>query len=93
MWTLIEFIVLTAIIFVLVVEFFIPLLTNKPLFGSFRKKKVIKKHSPVALDKKINIAKEKVHEVKKVIKTVQDEASENFNSAEKLKDESDNLLL
>ena len=92
MWTLIEFIVLTAIIFVLVVEFFIPLLTNKPLFGTFRRKKKVKKPSPASLDKKINIVKEKVEEVKKVVRTVQDEATENFNSAEKLKDDSDNLL-
>jgi hypothetical protein len=92
MWTLIEFIFLTAIILVLVVEFFIPLLTNKPLFGTFRRRKTIKKSSPASLDKKINMAKEKVQEVKNVVRNVQDEATENFNSAEKLKDDSDNLL-
>ncbi len=92
MWTLIEFIALTAVLLVLVVEFFIPLLTNKPLFGTFRRKKSVKKPSPSSLDKKISIVKEKVEEVKKDVRSVQDEASENFNSAEKLKDESDNLL-
>ncbi len=91
MWRTIELIVVLAIILVSITEFFLPILLNKPLFGSFRKlnakekKQIINKES---LDEKIAVAKDKVEEVKKT----QNEITEHFKSAEQLKDESDNLL-
>ncbi len=90
MWIVIEFIVIAAIILIFITEFLYPILTQKPLFGSFRKKTTPKEktNSGGPLDEKISDAKEKVKEIKKV----QDEIEENFKSAEELKNESDNLL-
>lgn len=87
MWALIELIVIIAIVLVFITEFFIPILTGKPLFGSFRKsKETIIDEGP--FDEKISKAKEKVDEVK----TVQSEVTEHFKTAEQLKEEADNLL-
>ena len=94
MWTIIELIVLAAIGLVFVTEFLIPILFNKPLFGSFRKIKKAasseakKSETNSPLKEKIVNAKGKVEEVKKV----QDEALENFKSARDLKKEADDLL-
>jgi hypothetical protein len=87
MWALLEIIVIIAIVLIFITEFFIPILTGKPLFGSFRKSKneTIDNDD---LDEKITKAKEKVDEVK----TVQTEVTEHFKTAEQLKEESDNLL-
>ncbi len=88
MWAVIELCIIAAIVLISITEFFIPLLFNKPLFGSFRKAKP--KAPPVdeSLTEKISKAKEKVEEVKEV----QEEVDENFNAAEELKEKSDNLL-
>ncbi len=89
MWTIIELIFLAAILLVSLTEFFIPLLTGKPFFGSFRKAKttkVIKDDRP--LNAKIDEAKEKVKDVK----DIQNAVTEHYKSAEQLKEESDNLL-
>lgn len=90
MWIVIEYIIIAAIILISITEFFYPLLTQKPLFGSFRRKTTTqeKHRTDGPLDEKLSQAKEKVKEVKKV----QDEVAENFKSAEELKNESDNLL-
>ena len=94
MWEILEIIVLAAIGLIAVTEFFIPIILNKPLFGSFRKVKIPDasttkgdpSHPP--LKEKISQAKEKVEEVKEV----QGEVTENFKSAKELKKESDDLL-
>lgn len=90
MWKIIEFIALAAIVLILITEFFYPILSGKPLFGSFRKSKTSspKISETESLNEKINTAKEKVEE----IKTVQNEVNTNFKTAEQLKDESDKLL-
>ena len=90
MWVIIEFIVIAAIVLIFITEFLYPLLTQKPLFGSFRKKASPEKktHSSGPLDEKIAEAKDKVKDVKKI----QDEVDEHFESAKDLKNESDDLL-
>ncbi len=87
MWTLLELIVLTAIVLVSVTEFFIPLILGKPLFGSFRKFKAYR-NTDISLVEKISKAKSKVYDVK----VIQMEVTKNYKSAEQLKEESDNLL-
>ncbi len=37
MWRVVELIVIIAFVLIFITEFFIPILTDKPLFGSFRK--------------------------------------------------------
>jgi len=93
MWGIVEFVVFGLIGLLSLTEFFIPLLLNKPFFGSFRKHKpVVKEEKPVVdatdLKGKMASAKEKVAEVKKV----QDEIADFHKSAEQLKNESDDLL-
>lgn len=96
MWAIAEELFLFLIALVFITEFVIPLLTDKPFFGSFRKTKpVVKKEEtkkpdadPNDLKEKIKDAKEKVAEVKKV----QDEVTEFHKSAEDLKKDSDNML-
>lgn len=91
MWLLLEYLVMAAIVLLSITEFFYPLLTNKPFFGSFRKRQpeVAKpKQAPSSLKEKVNKAKEKVQEVK----DIQQEIDKNFKSAEQLKEESDNLM-
>ena len=93
MWGIVEFVVFGLIGLLSLTEFFIPLLLNKPFFGSFHKHKpVVKEEKPVVdatdLKGKMASAKEKVAEVKKV----QDEIADFHKSAEQLKNESDDLL-
>jgi hypothetical protein len=85
MWTIIEFVVLAAIVLIAVTEFFYPLLVGKPLFNSFRKKTEQKSSN---LHEKISDAKEKIAEVK----NIQAEVDKSFKSAEQLKEDSDNLF-
>lgn len=90
MWKTIELIIVVAIVLVFITEFFYPLFSGKPLFASFRKQPTStapQKGQP-PLEDKINLAKEKVHE----IKTIQNEVNENYKSAEELKKEADDLL-
>ena len=86
MWRILELLVLCFIFVLFITEFVYPLLTNKPLFGSFREKE--KKEPKNSLEEKINEAKTKVNEVKEVQKDV----LEHYKSAEQLKQDSDNLL-
>jgi hypothetical protein len=89
MWTILEFCLLAAILLFSITEFFYPLLTNKPLFGSFRKSVPVEEtKEESSLEEKISSAKEKVKEVK----NVQEEVNKNFKSAEQLKAEADDLL-
>lgn len=101
MWKIIELLVLIGIVLIFITEFFIPILTGKPVFGSFRKSKTVvetdeettteettEATAKETLDEKISKAKEKVNEVK----LVQDEIDQHFKTAEQLKEESDNLL-
>ena len=89
MWAILELLALIAIVLIFITEFFLPLLLGKPLFGSFRsKKKEQKKDDSSPLAEKVSEAKEKVKEVK----DVQGEVTENFKTAEQLKEESDDLL-
>lgn len=91
MWVILEFIVLAAIVLLSITEFFYPLVTGRPLFGSFRKVSAPFEEQEVkdpTLEEKISMAKEKVKEVK----DIQKEVDKNFKSAENLKEESDNLL-
>lgn len=83
MWTILEFVVLAAIVLISVTEFFYPLLVGKPLFNSFRRKV-----QPPTLEDELSKAKEKIAEVK----NVQEEVNKKFKSAEQLKEESDNLF-
>lgn len=90
MWAILEIIILAVVILVSITEFFIPLITGKPYFGSFRKENIIhnKKTDESPLISKITEAKEKVKDVKQV----QEAVTENFKSAAQLKEEADNLL-
>ena len=83
MWTLLEFVVLAAIVLFSITEFFYPLLVGKPLFNSFRKKA-----SPSTLEDELSRAKQKVAEAK----NVQSKVDEHLKSAEQLKEESDKLF-
>jgi hypothetical protein len=90
MWALLELVFLAAIVLLSITEFFYPLIARKPLFGSFRKRQEQQSvvTEPEPLQEKISKAKEKVKE----IKNVQQEVNNNFKSAEKLKEEADDLL-
>lgn len=90
MWSIAEGLFFMLILLVSVTEFFIPLLFNKPFFGSFRKAKPVEPKAPVKpedLKSKVEEAKKKVAEVK----GVQDEVAAFHKSATDLKDESENL--
>ena len=93
-WTIVEICIVAAIVLISITEFFIPILFNKPLFGSFRKLKQAepKKTEEGSLPEKISKTKEKVEDIKEEVKEVQEEADENFKTAEQLKEESDKLL-
>ncbi|MES2621190.1 MAG: hypothetical protein V4615_10090 [Bacteroidota bacterium] len=93
-WTIVEVCIVAAIVLISITEFFIPILFNKPLFGSFRKRKPteLKKMEADSLPAKISKTKERVEEVKEEVKEVQEEADVNYKTAEQLKEESDNLL-
>ncbi|MFL5731469.1 MAG: hypothetical protein ACJ75J_18410 [Cytophagaceae bacterium] len=98
MWTILELILALSLILVAITEFFYPLIAGKPLFGSFRKSATPLTETATEtasqtknngkLDEKISEARKKVEEVK----TVQNEVTEFYKSAEQLKNESDNLL-
>lgn len=95
MWAVLEICLLAALVLIFFTEFFIPMLFNKPLFGSFRKVKPTAHQKSAAGDSlpdKIQRAKEKVEEVKDEVEEVQDQAYKNYKSAEELKEESDKLL-
>jgi hypothetical protein len=97
MWTIIELFLALSFTLFTITEFFYPLIMGKPLFGSFRKSNTsdstrmeeeFQKNNDSSFKEKINTAKQKVAEVK----TVQNEVTEYYKSAEQLKEESDNLL-
>ncbi len=94
MWALLELIFLIALVLVSITEFFIPLVSGKPMFGSFRKTKPTetKITDESLLDEKISKTREKVEEVKEEVMEVQQQVAENFKTAKQLKKESDNLL-
>ncbi|HLP52087.1 MAG TPA: hypothetical protein VK154_14460 [Chitinophagales bacterium] len=95
MWALLELCLAAATVLIFTTEFLIPVLFNKPLFGSFRKAQPKDKHPETATDslpEKIAKAKEKADEAKLVVEKVQDEAYKNYKAAEELKDESNKLL-
>ena len=84
MWTILEFVVLAAIVLFSITEFFYPLLVGKPLFNSFRKKT----SQPSTLVDELSRAKQKVAEAK----DVQNKVDAHLKSAEQLKEESDRLF-
>lgn len=93
MLRLLEIFGVGLIIIIICTDIIYPILTNKPLFGSFRKTppiipEVEKEIDPSTLDGKIEVAKVKVGEVK----DIQSEVSAHFKTAEQLKKDSDNLL-
>jgi len=90
MWKLIEFLAAGALILVAFTEFFYPVFTGKPIFGSFRRKaKSNTPDEPVdTMEKKLDEAREKINDVK----SVQNEVEKNYKAAEQLKKESDNLM-
>lgn len=90
MWTILEILFTLAIILVFITEFLWPVLTGKPIFGSFRrsKKKAQNRKDNISLEEKVSIAKAKAEE----IKTLQNEINENLKTAEQLKGEADDLL-
>ncbi|TAL58120.1 MAG: hypothetical protein EPN85_12285 [Bacteroidetes bacterium] len=98
MWVILEIIILAVIVLISITEFFIPIIFNKPLFGSFRKvkdpgKTETKKTDPDSpLEEKVHKTKEKVEEVVEEVKEVQDEVTKNYKTAKELKKESDDLL-
>jgi len=83
-----EFVLFTAALLIVITEILYPLVAGKPLFGSFRKTDKTTLSEKEELASRVAKAKEKVDEVKEVQKEVED----NFKSAERLKEESDNLL-
>lgn len=83
MWTIIELVVVAAVVLVAITEFFLPLIMGKPLFGSFRKST-----DPGSLEAQLKSAKRKVNDIKEV----QHEVNRNFKSAETLKNQADDLL-
>lgn len=87
MFRVLEFVLFAALLLITVTEILYPLIAGKPMFGSFRSSG---KPSPKSndLEDLVAKAKEKVNEVK----DIQKEVDSNFKSAERLKDESDNLL-
>jgi hypothetical protein len=85
MWRVLEIVVLAAIVLLAITEFFWPLITGKPLFGSFRKKRPPAARS---LEDEIEAARRKVDEVR----DVQRKASDDLRSAERRKDDADDLL-
>lgn len=93
MWTIAESLFFLLIALLAVTEFFIPLLLNKPFFGSFKKHKPAPapepKTTPNPADLRAKV-KEAMIKVKEV-KDVQDEVTEFHKGATDLKDEADNL--
>ncbi len=93
MWAVLEICLVAAIVLIFITEFFVPLLFNKPLFGSFRKvKPALPEPTTDRLEDKIAKAKQKADETKQVIEDVQQQAYDNYKTAEQLKDETEKLL-
>lgn len=88
MWTVLEMLVLAGVALLAITEFFYPLLTGKPLFGSFRRKAGQQRVSNVPLDEEIAAARRKAEEVKEV----QRKADEALREAAQRKDAADDLL-
>lgn len=93
MWAILELCLVAAIVLVFITEFFVPLLYNKPVFGSFRKKtQQQRKPAEDTLPDKIEKARDKANEAKVIVEDVQQQAYDNYKTAEQLKDETENLL-
>ena len=86
MWIVLEFVVMAAVVLFAITEFFYPLLTGKPLFGSFRRKSA-RSESPT-LDQSIAEARRKAAEVK----DVQRRTEEELRAAERRRNAADDLL-
>lgn len=86
MWFVLEWVVLAAIVLLSITEFFWPLITGKPLFGSFRKKQAAKPTG--SLDEEIEAARRKADDVKSVQRKAEDDLRKAWNR----KDEADDLL-
>ena len=76
-----EFCFMLALVVGFITEIALPILTNKPIFGTFKKK------SSEDLEVKLKKAEVKIEEVKEV----QEEIQENFKKLEKLKKKSEKL--
>ena len=87
MWIVLEMLVLAGVALLAITEFFYPLLTGKPLFGSFRRKAKATASS-VPLDQEIEAARRKAEEVKEV----QRKADEALRKAAERKDAADDLM-
>jgi hypothetical protein len=85
MWFILELVVLAGVVLFAITEFFYPLLTGKPLFGSFRKR--VQPSTP-DLDDELAAARRKVDEVK----DVQRKAAEQLRQAEEKKGAADDLM-
>lgn len=93
MWAVLELCLVAAIVLVFITEFFVPLLFNKPLFGSFRKGKLVApKPAAESLEDKITKARQNADEVKQQVEEVQQQAYDNYKTAEQLKDDSEKIL-
>lgn len=93
MWAVLELCLVAAIVLVFITEFFVPLLFNKPLFGSFRKSKpAAPEPAADSLEDKITKARQKADEVKQQVEDVQQQAYDNYKTAEQLKDDSEKIL-
>ena len=86
MWYMFEIVVLAAIALLFITEFFYPLLTGKPMFGSFRRKGGAA--SPASFDEEILEARRKAADVR----DVQRKAEEDLRAAEQRKSAADELL-
>lgn len=90
MWAIIEIIASLAIVLIFITEFFWPLITGKPIFGSFRKNSSASKpaEEEMSMEDKLAKAKAKAQEIKKI----QTEIDEKLKTAEQMKSEADDLL-
>ena len=90
MWAIIEIIASLAIVLIFITEFFWPLISGKPIFGSFRKTSASAKaaEEDLSIEDKLAQAKAKAQEIKKI----QTEIDEKLKTAEQLKAEADDLL-
>lgn len=90
MWLVIEYLIVATLVLLSITEFFYPILSGKKIFGSFRKENSLKPthQANIDLKSKIEDARQKVNEVK----GVQQEVNKHFDEADKLKNESDDLI-
>lgn len=84
-WFLVEVLAIAAITLFAITEFFYPLLTGKPLFGSFRRQAT---KAPSSLDDELEAARRKAEEVK----DVQRKAADDLRRAAQRKDRADDLM-